>query len=84
MLHENVIANGIHEGAEAFGLAQSTVLAQDREYPRECFLAHVFDCMQGLESRPKLYLEQFRKVSNEMLLRLGVTCAKSCNVTSVE
>jgi hypothetical protein len=45
-----VVANGIHEGAEALGLAQAAISLQNREDPRESFLAHVFDCVQGLES----------------------------------
>jgi hypothetical protein len=50
VLHEHVVANGIHEGAEPFRLAQAAISPQNREDPRKSFLAHVFDCVQGLES----------------------------------
>ena len=50
MLHEHVVANGIHEGAKAFGLAQAAISSENREDPGKGFLAHVLDCVQGLES----------------------------------
>ena len=50
VLHEHVAANGIHKGAEALGLAQAAIFPENREDPRKGFLAHVFDCVQGLES----------------------------------
>jgi hypothetical protein len=79
-----MIANGVYERAEALRLAQTAVLAKDRENPCKGLLAHIFDCMQGLEPRPELNLEQLGKVLNEMLLRLGVACAKSFNVSRIE
>jgi hypothetical protein len=56
MFHEHMIANRIDKGAEALGLAQATVFAQDREDTRECLLTHVFDGLRRPESRPELYL----------------------------
>jgi hypothetical protein len=79
-----MIANGVYERAQALRLAQAAVLAKNREDPRKGLLAHIFDCVQGLEPRPELYLEQLGKVLNKMLLRLAVTCAKSSYVSRIE
>jgi hypothetical protein len=84
MFHEHVIADRINKGAEALGLAQATVSTQDCEDTRECFLTHVLNCLEGLESRPKLYPKQAGKVCDKMLLGLAVTRAKSRNVICIE
>ena len=84
MFHEHMIADRINKGAEALGLAQAAVSIQDCEDTRECFLTHVFNRLEGLESRPKLYTEQAGKVCDEMLLGLDITRAQSSNVICIE
>jgi hypothetical protein len=48
-----MIADGVHKRAEALGLAQAAIFPQYREDAGECFLAHVFNRLRGLESRAK-------------------------------
>jgi hypothetical protein len=75
VLQKYMIANGVDKGAKALGLAQAAVPPENRKDACECFLAHVFDCVQGLETGAELYLDELGKVCNEVLLRLAVTCA---------
>jgi hypothetical protein len=79
-----MIANRIDKRAEALRLAQAAISAQNREDARESLLTHVFNCLKGLESRPKLYPKQASKVGDEMLLGLAVTRAKSRYIIRIE
>jgi hypothetical protein len=84
MFEQNVIADGIYEGAQALRLAKSTGFPEARKYPSEGFLTHVLDRLRGLEPRAKLQMEQFGEVANEMLLSAGVPSAEIFDVGRVE
>jgi hypothetical protein len=79
-----MIADSIDEGAKSLWLPQTAVFAQDCEDACKCLLAHIFNCLWGMESRPQLHLKQSGEVRNKMLLRLTVACAKSFYVSGIE
>ena len=76
MLKENMIANIVYECAETFRLAQTTILAQDLQYPGKSFLANIVYGVGRLKPRAKLEFKQCGEIGNKMLLRLEVSCAE--------
>jgi hypothetical protein len=84
MLEEDVIANRVYEGAEAFGLAQGAGLSQACKNSGKCLLTHVFNRMGGVEPRAKLQMKQFGEVRNEMLLSAGFPSAEIFDVSRIE
>jgi hypothetical protein len=79
-----MIANHIHESAQAFRLAQAAVLLQNREDTGKGLLAYVFYRMRGLQAGTQLELEQFRKIADKMFLCLPVTGTETIDVTCIE
>ncbi len=84
VLEENVVADGIDESAEAFGLAQSAFLAEGGEDAGKGLLAHVFDGLPGLKPRAKLEVEQLSEVPDEVLLSAKVSSAQTFDVSRIE
>jgi hypothetical protein len=84
VLKENVVADGIDEGAEAFGLAQGAWLAEPGENPGKGLLAHVLDCVGGLEPRAKFQVEQFCEIPDKMLLGAEVPGTEVFDVSCIE
>ena len=84
LLKEHSVADCIHKGAQALGLAQPAVLAQNREDAGKGLLTHILDRLWRLKPRAELQLEQPRKIGNEVLLRPVVTSTEVINVTCIE
>jgi len=84
VLEEDVVADRVYEGTEAFRLAQGAGLSEAGKDPRERFLTHVLDRLRGLEPRAKLQMEQFSEVAYEMLLGAEVPSAEIFDVRRVK
>src|SRR5580700_9715910 len=84
MLKENMIANIVYKCAQTFRLAQTTILAQDLQYPGKSFLAYIVYGVGRLKPRAKLEFKQRRKICNKVLLRLEVSGAKILYVFRIE
>jgi hypothetical protein len=83
-LKEHVIASGVDKRAEPLRVAQASIPAKDRKDPRECFLAHVLDCVRRLELGSKLESKQFGKVAEEMFLSFALPGAKALYIFRIE
>ena len=79
-----MVADHVHESAEALRLAQTAVLSQNRKDAGKGFLGYVLYRMWALQTGTKLEPEQFRKVADKVLLRLPVTGTETVNVTCIE
>ena len=84
MFKENMVANIVYECAKTFGLAQTTIPAQNLKYPDEGFLAYIVYSVGRLKPRAKLKFKQCGEVCNKMLLRLKVSRAKILYVFRIE
>ena len=84
MLEKHVIADGIHKGSQAFGLAQSAIFAQHREDAGKGLLAHIFDGLGRVEPGAKFELQEPGKIADEVLLRPAITGTEIIDITCVE
>jgi hypothetical protein len=84
VLQENVVANGIDEGAEALGVADRSVGANGTNHARERFLAKVVDGIGRKPPGAELQLEKLRKVVNKMTLRRRVSFPQAPKIGLVE
>lgn len=72
MLQQNVIAHGIHEGAEAIRLADFSA-AQGSEDASKGFLSNVLNRLRGMQTGSQFELDQLAEVRHEMFLRAEVS-----------
>jgi hypothetical protein len=79
-----MIANIVYECAKTFRLTQTTIPAQNLEYPGKGFLAYIVYGVGRMKPRAKLKFKERGEVCNEMLLRLAVPCAKIVYVFRIE
>lgn len=79
-----MVADRVHESAEALRLAQTAVLAQSRKDAGKGLLAYILYRMRRPQARTQLELKQFRKIADKMLLCLPVTGTQTANITCVE
>lgn len=84
MLEEDIIADGIDEGSEAFRLSQCARLVQTSEDAGKGFLTHVLNCVGRLEPRAKLQMEQLGEVADEVLLGARIPGAEVFDVICIE
>jgi hypothetical protein len=84
VLQQNVIADGIYEGAQAFRVSQSAVSLHRGENAREGLLRDVFHQVMRQGSRVKLDSQQLSEIGDEMPLGNGVRCPKPLHIVFVE
>jgi len=78
-----MVTNLVHEGAEALRLRRPPSLRK-AERRGEGLLAYILNGLRGPEPGAELEVEQFRKVDNEVLLRLLVTGTETLNIVCTE
>ncbi len=84
VLLKDVGADGIDECAEAFGLAETSFLAEDGEDADECLLTDVFDGVLGLEAGAQFESEQVGEVGHKMLLSFTISGPKPADISCIE
>ena len=57
MLKQHVVAESIHEGAEALGLTDTALAAQGGEDAHEGFLAHILNGLRRMQAGTQLDLD---------------------------
>ena len=76
-LEEHVIADGIDEGAEGFGIFDAG-LAEGLEDAKKSFLDDILDQLRGTQTRTQLDGQQFAEVRDEIAFGFGVGMMSRC------
>src|SRR5579864_6897039 len=83
MLAQHVIANGVHERAEALRMIDISV-PENAEDASERLLADIFDIFARVEAFARLEPNQFAEIGKEVLLRVGIARAKPIHIAGIE
>lgn len=84
LLKQDVVADGIDESSEAFGIIQTLLAFQDDKDTGEGLLADVVDDVLLQIAGPELNKDKFAEIGNEVLLCNGIVCSKALHVSFVE
>ena len=83
VLEQDIVAHGINEGPEAFGLAD-LALPQGGKNTGESLLPNVFNGLRRVQARAQLQLDQFTEIRNEMLLGSEISGVKTLDIRLVK
>jgi len=84
VFQQHVVAHGIDERPESFGLPDPVLCADQRKYSDKGFLRDIFDRFFGTQARTQFELDEFAEVGREMSFSARVAALQSFEVRRVE
>src|SRR5262245_55203175 len=85
LLEEHVVADGVDEGAQALGLADAFLRADDAQNAQERLLTDVVDfSLMGAQAATQLDADELAEVARKVLLDLRVTIPEAGQVGRVK
>jgi hypothetical protein len=83
-LEQHVIADAVHERAEAARGLDAPWLPKRLQYTEECLLSGIVDLSGRSQSRSKLDRQQIAEIPREVALGVGVSRRQSIEVSPVK
>src|SRR5215467_1053180 len=84
ILSQDILTNGVNEGAKALGLPNAALTAEDGKDADEGFLADVVDPLRGKQPGAQHDPQELAKISYKVLLRSGVSLPQTVHVRLIE
>src|SRR5271167_4935943 len=84
MLEQHVVAHGVYEGPEPFGLPDPVSCANQRQYANKGFLRDIFDRLFGTQSRTQFEPDEFAEVGRKMPFGAHIAALQTLEVQRVE
>jgi hypothetical protein len=79
-----VVANGIDEWPEPFGIPDTAGASEQLQAAGKCFLLHVLDRLPGSKSGAQLQVNQFAEICNVVVFRGPVARTEPLDISAVK